>query len=269
MSLFSQAKDLFTHSGNIADFVALETNITVKEKLKDHIYHKPFQILLLTGSPGVGKSYVVEKITEEIEPSWIYLQKFPFVTTISLLVALHEHFLPDVPSPSYPTREGILSSFREHWKKEHLPVVIVDEIQLYKNDELELIRMLSDTRVFRFIFVIHKLEKQDLLSQSYFTSRTWGKIELHRLTLPETKHFIKQKLIQGDLIEASAWIGNRQYDLLHRLARGNLRVLNKLCYTTFEISEYYEVQSPSLLADGTIPLRFIEMAALDVGVLHE
>lgn len=269
MSLFSQAKDLFAHSGNITDFVAFETNIAVKEKLKDHIYHKPFQILLLTGSPGVGKSYAIEKLTEEIEPSWIYLQKFPFVTTIGFLVALHEHFLPDFPLPPSPTREGILSSFREHWKRDHLPVVIIDEIQLYKNDELELIRMLSDTRVFRFVFVIHKLEKQDLLSQSYFTSRTWNKIEFTPLTLPETKHFIKQKLIQGDLAEVSTWMGNPQYTRLHRLAKGNLRVLNKLCYTTFEISEYYEVQSPSLLADGTIPLRFIEMAALDVGVLHE
>ncbi|WP_277641064.1 ATP-binding protein [Wolinella succinogenes] len=269
MSLFGEAKQLFAESASTNDFISLDANIRIKEKLKEHILHKPFQILLLTGAPGVGKTYVAENLTEELGSSKVYFQKFPFATTVSFLSAVHSHFLPHVSLPEPCHRESLLASFKEHLAGSYIPAIIVDEIQLYKDEELEIIRMLSDTRLFRFIFIIHKLERQNLLAQSYFVSRTWGSLELEGLTPLESKLFITQKLTQNGLKESLPWLKNRQYSLLYKLSEGNLRVLCKLCYTMFEICEHYESHAPSLLANDTVPLRFIEMAALDLGVLHE
>ncbi|MGP1449589.1 MAG: AAA family ATPase [Wolinella sp.] len=267
MSLYTKAKNLFAQSSDIRDFIALDANIRIKEKLKEHILHKPFQILLLTGSPGVGKTYVAEKLSEELPSNEMYFQKFPFATTIGFLSSLHLHFLPDKVLPEPCTRESLLASFKENLR--HTPAIIIDEIQLYKNEELEIIRMLSDTRIFRFIFILHKLEKQDLLSQSYFVSRTWGSLELDKLTPSECQIFITQKLGQNKLSQLASQLGRRQYSRLYSLSGGNLRILGKLCYTIFEICEHYESNTPSLLASGNIPIQFIEMAALDLGLLHE
>ncbi len=266
---FVGAKDAFLHREGISDFVAFDTNIFVQEKLKEYILDKPFQILLLTGEPGAGKTCTAEKVVDDLGDEKCYFQKYPFSTIVSFLGTLHAHFLPTVALPKPYTREALLESLREHLSKDFVPTVIIDEIQLYKDYELEIIRMLSDTRLFRFVFILHKLERETLLSQSYFVSRTWGKLELKALTLKECEFFISQKLLHHGLGALQERFGKKQYALLYRFSRGNLRVLCKLCYTTLEICEYYEEHTPSKLARRRIPVQFIEMAALDLGVLHE
>ncbi|MGP1580596.1 MAG: AAA family ATPase [Wolinella sp.] len=269
MGCFAGTKDAFVQHEGIDDFIALDTNIIVQEKLKEYILHKPFQILLLTGEPGAGKTCTAEKVVSDLGEDKCYFQKYPFSKIASFLGTLHAHFLPTIALPQPYTREVLVESFREHLSKDFTPTVIIDEIQLYKDYELEIIRMLADTRFFRFVFILHKLERQNVLSQSYFVSRTWGKLELKTLTPKECKIFITQKLLQNGLGSLQDKFGDRQCALLYRFSRGNLRVLCKLCYTALEICEYYEESTPSMLSDRRIPIKCIEMAALDLGVLHE
>ncbi|DAB33340.1 MAG TPA: AAA family ATPase, partial [Sulfurospirillum sp. UBA12182] len=47
----------------------------------------------------------------------------------------------------------------------------------------------------------------------------------------------------------------------------NLRTINKLLYKVFEILEYYEKYKPSSVR-GSLKIKYIEMAAIDLGIIH-
>lgn len=265
-SLFAQAKNTFLDAAESRDFVLLDGNIKARMRLLEQIHTQPFSILLLTGLPGVGKTYLAQEITQELSGSVpIYLQQYPFVSIIPFLQELHGIFLPGVALPTEQTRENLLESFRTNLHRP--PVIILDEIQLYAPQELEGVRMLSDTKLFRFILILHRVKKSDLLAETYFTSRIWSKIELPGLSRKEVALFVEKKLSRAGALGIKEHLNDSSFALLHDLSQGNLRLLGKICFKLFEICEAYEARKPSLLAQKRIPKQWIEMAALDLGVI--
>ena len=53
-----------------------------------------------------------------------------------------------------------------------------------------------------------------------------------------------------------------------KLTQGNLRTINKLVYKLFEILEYYDTNKPSVLQTKSLDIKYLEMAAISLGMLN-
>ena len=57
------------------------------------------------------------------------------------------------------------------------------------------------------------------------------------------------------------------YKILMKTTKGNLRTINKLMYKLFEILEYYDKNKPSTLRRESLKPKYLEMAAINLGMI--
>ncbi len=268
MNPFSDAKNVFLEKVDNMDYVDLDINISARNKLEQLIKKVPFQIVLLTGNPGVGKSYLIQQLATSIPPEILHIQLFPFLSLNGFLAQLHLKFLPHIQINNNMTRDEFFKSFSTNLPRNNLsPTIIIDEVQLYGDKELEVIRMLSDCRVFRFIFVTHTLKNKEVLNESYFTSRIWDKVVINQLDIKNVRLFITQKLSKANLESILRLLSNNNYKFIYKYTNGNLRLLTRMCFLLFDICEYYYESEPTVFNKNEIPKKFLEMAAIELGSL--
>lgn len=269
MNPFSNAKNVFLEKVDNMDYVDLDINITAKSRLEQLIKNVPFQIVILTGRPGVGKSYLIKQLERNIPPESLHIQLFPFLSLNGFLAQLHLKFLPHLPINKNMTRDEFFKSFSTNLPRNDLsPTIIIDEVQLYGDKELEVIRMLSDCRVFRFILVTHALKNKEVLNESYFTSRIWDKIIIEQLDIKNTRLFMTQKLTKAKLDSILYLLNDKHYKFMYKQTNGNLRLLTRMCFLLFDICEYYYGIEPAIFTNNGIPKKYIEMAAIELGTLN-
>ncbi|RAX54405.1 hypothetical protein CCY99_03365 [Helicobacter sp. 16-1353] len=268
MNPFSDAKNVFLEKVDNMDYIDLDINITARSKLEQLIKKVPFQIVILTGKPGVGKSYLIQQLARSIPPETLHIQLFPFLSLNGFLAQLHLKFLPHLPINKNMTRDEFFKSFSTNLPKNDLsPTIIIDEVQLYGDKELEVIRMLSDCRVFRFILVTHALKHKEVLNESYFTSRIWDKIIIDQLDVKNVRLFVTQKLTKARLESVLNLLNDSHYKFMYKQTSGNLRLLTRMCFLLFDICEYYYSVEPTTFHKNIIPKKYIEMAAIELGGL--
>lgn len=268
MNPFSEAKNVFLEKADNKEYIDLDINISVRNRLEQLIKNVPFQIVILTGRPGVGKSYLIQQLARSIDGNSLHIQLFPFLSLNGFLAQLHLKFLPHLPINKNMTRDEFFKSFSTNLPKNDLsPTIIIDEVQLYGDRELEVIRMLSDCRVFRFIFVTHALKHKEVLNESYFASRIWDKIIIKQLDIKNVKLFVIQKLTKAKLDNVMRLLDDKHYKFMYKQTQGNLRLLTRMCFLLFDICEYYYETEPTLFNKHTIPKKYIEMAAIELGSL--
>lgn len=268
MNPFSDAKSVFLEKVDSMDYIDLDINITARNKLEQLIHKVPFQIVLLTGHPGVGKSYLIQQLAKSINPDSLHIQLFPFLSLNGFLAQLHLKFLPNIKIDKNMTRNEFFKSFSTNLPRNELaPTIVIDEVQLYGDRELEVIRMLSDCRVFRFILVTHTLKNKEVLNESYFTSRIWDKVIINQLDVKNIQLFINQKLSKAGLDSISLLLHDSHYKFMYKQTKGNLRLLTRMCFLLFDICEYYYDIEPTVFSKRTIPKKYIEMAAIELGSL--
>lgn len=268
MNPFSEAKNVFLEKAESMDYIDLDINIAARSRLEQLIKKVPFQIVILTGRPGVGKSYLIQQLARSIPQDSMHIQLFPFLSLNGFLAQLHLKFLPHLPINKNMTRDEFFKSFSSNLPKNDLsPTIIIDEVQLYGDRELEVIRMLSDCRVFRFILVTHALKHKEVLNESYFTSRIWDKVIINQLDIKNIKLFVTQKLSKAGQDGVARLLNDKHYKFMHKQTSGNLRLLTRMCFLLFDICEYYYDLEPTLFSKGAIPKKYIEMAAIELGSL--
>ncbi|MDE6886228.1 MAG: ATP-binding protein [Helicobacteraceae bacterium] len=268
MNPFSKAKNIFLEKVNNMDYIDLDINISARHRIEQLISQVPFQIVILTGRPGVGKSYLIKQLENSIPKETLHIQLFPFLSLNGFLAQLHLKFLPHIPINKNMTRDEFFKSFSDNLPRNELsPTIIIDEVQLYGDKELEVIRMLSDCRVFRFILVTHALKQKEVLNESYFTSRIWDKIIINQLDLKNVRLFIIQKLDKAGLASIPRLIKDSGYKFIYKQTEGNLRLLTRMCFLLFDICEYYYNIEPTIFSKGEIPKKYIQMAAIELGSL--
>lgn len=269
MNIFNQAKNVFLEKVDSMDYIDLDINIAPRQKIEQLIAKVPFQIVILTGKPGVGKSYLIKQLETIIPKETLHIQLFPFLSLNAFLAQLHLKFLPNIPININMTRDEFFKSFSDNLPRNELaPTIIIDEVQLYGDKELEVVRMLSDCRVFRFILVTHALKHKEVLNESYFTSRIWDRIVLNQLDIKNIKLFITQKLNKADLNAVNRVLKEWHYKFIYKHTGGNLRLITRYCFLLFDICEYYYESSPSIFSKGEIPKKQLEMAAIELGSLN-
>ncbi|NPA66169.1 MAG: AAA family ATPase, partial [Epsilonproteobacteria bacterium] len=151
---------------------------------------------------------------------------------------------------------------------EEVPVVLLDEAQLYSDALMEKIRLLSDTRKIKFVIALHKTEKEDLIAKEHFQTRIWESIELENSSKAELKIYIQKKLMKANCFDTASMFNSKIVNKIHKLTKGNYRDTNKLLYTLFALYETYEKNHQlHKVTVNQISPKLIEMAAIHTGLI--
>ena len=268
MSKFKELQKIFIDRIEISQYIGLDTSILFYNKLQESI-SKPLKMILLYGKPGTGKSILINKIYHDLKTKEdIFIISTPIQNEDEFIQTLYTFLVGDqeeVPENlSYNQFIDICHSLKD---EKHI-TVLLDEAQLYPSAMMEQIRLISDTRVIKFVVSLHKTEKEDLIAKEHFQSRIWETIELKNGTVHDTLMYVQKKLIQQNYFEIASMFDKANIKLIHKFTKGNYREINKLMYTLFEIYDYYENNRPSKIAHRTVKNKFIEMSALKLGYIH-
>ena len=170
-SNFTELKDIFV-DGQVFDYVNLDKSAQAYERLVQTL-DKPLKLILFFGKPGTGKTFLLQKIYNDYknEKSVVFFPR-PFFDEIEFLEALYNEVFKE-KSPKFSGYNDFLSIASKKLKDKPSVTVLIDEAQLYPKELIEKIRLMSDSRKFKFLFTVHKTEKEDVLAKDYFQTRIW------------------------------------------------------------------------------------------------
>ena len=265
-SNYTQIKNIFV-DGEVFDYVNLDKSAFAYERLVQTL-NKPLKLILFFGKPGTGKTFLLQKIYNDYKDKKnIAFFPRPFFDEKEFLKALYEDVFKE-DSPGFSGYNEFLSIATKKLDESSSVTVLIDEAQLYPQELIEKIRLMSDSRKFKFLFTVHKTEKEDVLAKDYFQTRIWETIELHNASINEIKTYIEKKMLFHNKLEYLSLFKNSHYKLIMKATSGNLRTINKLMYKLFEILGYYDANKPSIVSRKTLKLKFLEMAAINLGMIN-
>lgn len=269
-NIYTHIKDVFIDEDESLNFVNLDNSISCYNKIVLAL-KKPLKLILFYGKPGSGKTFLLNKIASDLkgDKSLIFFPH-PFFSEATFIEALCEQIygkkLEDINnfesfikfySKDFSSKDEILKNQM---------TVILDEAQLYPTELIEKIRLMADTRMFKFLFTIHKTENEDILAKDYFQTRIWESIELSSADVSEIIIYLQRKLSQKNY-DKYLKFDKKDYECAYSFCGGNLRTLNKIMYKFYEICEYYEQYQPSKLSGDKANTMILTMAALDAGLI--
>lgn len=273
MNKYTLAKELFIDNLESLRFINLDKSKIAYHKIITSL-EKPLKLILFYGKPGCGKTFLLNKIEKDLKEKnkKIILLEQPFYSESGFYTELHKKIFNEyVEIEKY---EDFLNIFKSKITQtpEELKydgyMVMLDEAQMYPNILIEKIRLLSDTRMFKFLFTVHKtIADEDILAQEHFTTRIWESIELSESSEDEIKTYIDKKLETLKNGLDKGFFNSKNYKFIYSVTKGNLRTVNMLLYKAFEIYEFYEQERFSEFNNPKINEKVLEMAALDKGLL--
>ena len=269
-NIYTHIKDVFIDEDESLNFVNLDNSISCYNKIVLAL-KKPLKLILFYGKPGSGKTFLLNKIANDLkEDKSLIFFPHPFFSEATFIEALCEQIygkkLEDINnfesfikfySKDFSSKDEILKNQM---------TVILDEAQLYPTELIEKIRLMADTRMFKFLFTIHKTENEDILAKDYFQTRIWESIELSSADVNEIIIYLQRKLSQKNY-DKYLKFEKKDYECAYSFCGGNLRTLNKIMYKFYEICEYYEHYQPSKLSGDKANIMILTMAALDAGLI--
>ncbi len=268
MSVYKDVQEIFVDRIEPEKFIGLDTSILYYNKLEESIA-KPLKMILLYGKPGTGKSALIQKIYHENrDKKELFLIDTPITDENEYIKTLY-HFVfgRHYPDPDDLTF-NLFIQLLHNIKGERRITVLVDEAQLYPPQMLEKMRLISDTRVIKFVVSLHKTDREDLIAKEHFQSRIWETIELKNGTVHDTQVYLQKKLAMHNHLNIATRFNGSNVKTIHRLTKGNYREINKLMYTFFELCDHYENHQPSKISGRYFSNKIIEMAALHLGLIR-
>ncbi|MBD3796918.1 MAG: ATP-binding protein [Campylobacterales bacterium] len=266
-SVYAKSRDVFLDTVNANDYVQLDRVSTIYQSLKDSI-KKPLKMILLFGKPGTGKSMLLTKLYRDLlQIQNIYLYTTPIIDESEFYKTLAQ----DIFDTKYNGELNFTQFMKIVSTKEmpHVPVVLLDEAQLYSEALMEKIRLLSDSRTIKFVITLHKTEKEDLIAKEHFQTRIWETIELENASNSELKIYIQKKLMKANCFDSANMFTNKSVKKIFNLTNGNYRDTNKLLYTLFDIYATYEKNNQLFdIKTDQVPTKLIEMAAIHTGLIN-
>ncbi|MGM0624055.1 MAG: AAA family ATPase [Campylobacterota bacterium] len=263
-SNYESVKYVFTDSIETTDFIRLDTSNLFYNQVIESI-KKPLKMILVFGEPGTGKSILLNKVYNDLK----HKEDIHFIQT-----PINEQKSFNKKISSLLTR-GVLKTEdfskiidicrKLKDNKEH--VIILDEAQIYSEDIMESIRLISDTRAVKFIFTLHKTQEEDIVAKKQFKTRIWESIYLKNASLDDLTKYIQKKLLNKNYYEVANAISNKHIQKIHSYTKGNFRETNKFMYTLFDIYHYYDLNQPSKINYRSLSNKFIEMSAIKLGYI--
>ena len=235
---FQRAKELFQDKIDINLYVPLFEKIEI-----DLLYsiNQKEKLILVYGEAGNGKSFLLNKIFNSLKDKKkdfdISFISNPFIEDKKL----NELLIKEVEKPN---------------------ILFVDEAQILSSNRIEQLRILSD-RNFTIILATHEEEAKQLFTKKHFATRMNNIINLKPLKLDKIELFISSKLVQNDLFNINSLFSKKNYKLIYKITKGNLRETNKLLYKTFDVLGYFYKKYPNKIK-STLDNKYIEIAHMDL-----
>lgn len=270
MNPFTALKNVFVDDSDASEYVKLDKSVIAYRKICT-AFDKPLKIVLFYGKPGSGKTFLLRKIYADLKDKRdIIFFPQPFFNesdfTRSICEVLNIPVLANIDELLIYFKSNIQIDAKTNAPSKQI-ILMLDESQLYPNDLIEKIRLVADTRFFKILFTVHKTEKEDVMAKDYFKTRIWESIEFEACTFGEIQMYIEKKLAFAHKESFFRLFNKKHLNALWQLSNGNLRMLNKLLYKTYELLEYYEEFKPSQNQNPKNITKVIEMAAIDAEVL--
>jgi 4-hydroxy-tetrahydrodipicolinate synthase len=271
-SSFAYAKELFVDedrnfSDSKSEYILIDGVNEAYKKLL-HAVEKPLKIILLYGYPGSGKTAMMRRLCANIKRKngkVLYYPTPTFMQTAELVRIFKAN--SDKPVVAEPTFFELMELFTTTFEKDSF-LVFLDEAQLYDEKEMEHIRLLSDTKIFKFVVALHKIDEEHLIAKAHFQSRIWESIELNPLTPEELRFFVERKLLSKNLNQLLSMFTEKSYKLIHGFTNGNIRESMKFLYKLFDFYEFLEKEKPSEIDYRKIKTKHIEMVAIEGGYIN-
>ena len=266
-SLYDNSKNVFLDTVHAKDYIQLDRVSTIYQSLKDSI-NKPLKMILLYGRPDTGKSMFLTKLYNDLSLSKVvYLYQTPILD--------ESEFYKTLAQDIFSTRYNGELNFTQFMKiikgssLDSIPIILLDEAQLYSDALMEKIRLLSDTRTMKFVITLHKTEKEDLIAKEHFQTRIWETIELENASKTELKIYIQKKLMKANCFDSANMFTAKNVHLIFKLTNGNYRDTNKLLYTLFDLYTTYESNEQiTSINTNHVSNKLIEMAAIHTGIIN-
>ena len=272
---YTKIKEIFIEDNNVNDFVNLDKSTLAYHRILSAL-QKPLKLILFYGKPGCGKTFLLNKIKVDLEKkAKVAFIPQPFFDEKEFFLDLYHQLFGDKSRKNIDNYESFMRVYREKLgiKKDDISainqvVILLDEAQLYPKNLIEKIRLMADTRLFKFLFTVHKTDEEDILAKDYFKTRIWESIELPNSNLGEIKLYIEKKLVFHGFSEYFLMFKDENFDLILSLTNGNLRNINKLMYKMYELLEYYEENKPTEISLSYLNNKLIEMGAISAGIIN-
>jgi len=260
MDKFKEARDIFFDTSK--RYIELAKFSSIKYFVKNQIFEKKNPFVVVIGYPGVGKTLLLRKTIEDLETedNLLYLN-MPTDGTDDLLKKIAKKVTNKTPVKF--TQSVLVDELQEVLKGRHL-IIFVDEAQNYQEEQLEFMRMMSDRGVFKFVLVMHMLEKDSILHKEHFKSRMWNYIEITAFTKQETIEYIQKTFSSYNMLDIADMFTNKNYAFIYRVTGGNIRKINMLMYKIFDIADFYYNNLPQKVRGHKGFQKIIEMSALDL-----
>lgn len=262
---FEGAKELFVDTVDPNMYFDSMSAELAKNEIIDATKDKTVPLVFIIGDPGVGKSYILKFIDKHLKDEQLgILIDHPFFDKRDLLKILYSAIgLEFEKGRSFnELKESIVDAYKE---QKH--TIFIDEAQLLNEEQFELIRILSDTKVFQFVLSMHKEEGRAILQKKHFKSRTKIVIEYGNLSKEETHRYIQSTLFEHSFGEIASLFTQKHTQKIHRYANGNFRTVKKFLYSLMRLLEYAKKNGKENYQK--INDILLMMSALDIGVIHE
>jgi len=267
-SRYKALKDIFIDSVEKDSYVELEY-ATYNYKILESGLEKPLKMLLLFGKPGTGKSMLLNKLYYNLKDSReIHYFDAPVLSEKEFLRRIFESISSQtIPQNMKVNFDGLLR-YCKNLKDKREIVFLLDECQLYSESLMEKIRLLSDTRVVKFVITLHKTDNEEIIAKEHFKTRIWEVIEMSNANENDLELYITKKMIKKGFMEVANMLRKRDFRYIHSYTKGNFRETNKYLYTIFDIYEYYDEIEPNKLSNKRFSKKILEMAGIRLGYIN-
>lgn len=262
---FYCAKELFLDRVNPRLYFDSMSAEIARNKIQEAIKDKVAPLIFIIGDPGVGKSYILKYINESIQKEQLsILIDHPFFDKRDLLKMLYDavglEFNKDINFNEL--KNTIVEAYKE---QNH--TIFIDEAQLLNEEQFELIRILSDTKVFQFVLSMHKEEGQTILEKKHFKSRTKVVITYGDLSKDEIFRYIQSTLMENSHGDIAGLFEKMHTDKIYQYTSGNFRTVKKFVFALLQLLDY--AKNNGLKNYQAINKRLLLMAALEIGAVNE
>jgi type II secretory pathway predicted ATPase ExeA len=266
-NIFENSKGVFLDSVDSKDYVQLDRVSSIYQSLKSSV-KKPLKMVLLYGKPGTGKSMFLNKLYYDLSASQkVIIYQTPILDESEFFKSLAQDIF-DIEHKGELNFTQFMNIVKNNSVEDlEVPLVLLDEAQLYSDVMMEKIRLLSDTRSVKFVITLHKTNKEDLIAKEHFKTRIWETIELGNALGNELKIYIQKKLIKAGCYDTANMFSQSSVNLIYKLTKGNYRETNKLLYTLFDIYSWYIQNSPNSIKTDEVSKKIIEMSAIHTGLI--